>query len=266
MAFWDKITSEGNVEDRRSFSPLAGGVGGLGLVGTLIYLGLAYFLSGGDVGSVLNELQKANLPASSFQQSDYQYSQEYPKFASRVLGSTNDYWSQVFSQSGRSYEPPRLVLFRVGTQSGCGGADSRYGPHYCPADSTIYLDETFFDELQSRFKAQGGDVAEAYVIAHEVGHHVQNQLGMEESSVAVELQADCFAGVWAHAISAQGVLEPNEINEALDAAASVGDDRIQQNTTGRINPETWTHGSAAQRTEWFNRGYQSGEPSACNPA
>jgi predicted metalloprotease len=172
-----------------------------------------------------------------------------------------------------------LVLFRTATNSACGTATSQIGPHYCPLDSTIYLDETFFDELTNRLGATGGDVAEAYVIAHEVGHHVQNELGImnrvqtqqqalpsqaNELSVQLELQADCFAGLWAHSIRDIGVFETNEIREAMDAAAAVGDDRIQERTQGYVNPENWTHGSSDQRVEWFNKGYQTGELSACN--
>jgi predicted metalloprotease len=186
-------------------------------------------------------------------------------------------WTQVFKDSGKTYREPKLILFRGGTQSGCGIATSSVGPHYCPSDESIYLDETFFDELQSRFGAQGGDVAEAYVIAHEVGHHAQNQLGIMEQaqsgrtqsesnelSVKLELQADCFAGLWAHSIADRGVFEPNEILEAMDAAAAVGDDRIQQAVTGQINPESWTHGSSEDRKSWFSRGYETGTPASCN--
>jgi uncharacterized protein len=165
------------------------------------------------------------------------------------------------------------------TTSACGNASSAVGPHYCPLDRTIYLDETFFDELTRRFGAEGGDVAEAYVIAHEVAHHAQNELGImdqvnkaaqsnEESandlSVGIELQADCFAGLWANSIKDLGVFMPGEIKEALDAAAAVGDDRIQERVTGHINPESWTHGSSEQRVTWFNRGFETGNLANCN--
>jgi predicted metalloprotease len=166
-----------------------------------------------------------------------------------------------------------LVLFRSATQSGCGLATSDVGPHYCPQDQTIYIDETFFIELQERFKAKGGDVAEAYVIAHEVGHHVQHQAGVLEqaqrsgtqsSAIATELQADCYAGAWANSIAHLGVFEQNEINEAIDAAAAVGDDRIQQSANGQVTPETWTHGSSAERVKWFTLGFESGDPNVCS--
>ena len=188
--------------------------------------------------------------------------------------------ADIFSAADLSYEPAELVLFTGSTQSGCGGATSAVGPHYCSLDSTIYIDLAFFDELQRRFGARGGDFAEAYVIAHEVAHHVQNLLGVSgqvrqlsqedpsqrnDLSIRLELQADCFAGVWANALyQRENVLEPGDIEEGLDAAAAVGDDRIQESVTGRSDPETWTHGAAAQRVEWFQIDYQTGDPNACN--
>lgn len=188
-------------------------------------------------------------------------------------------WSNLFAQTGDAYTPPKLVLFRSATASSCGTATSQVGPHYCPLDQTIYLDETFFEELTNRFGAQGGDVAEAYVIAHEVAHHAQNELQIMDKvqmrresnpdeandlSIKLELQADCFAGLWAYSIKDAGVFTQNEIYEAMDAASAVGDDRIQERTTGYSNPETWTHGSSAQRVNWFNKGYNSGQLSSCD--
>jgi predicted metalloprotease len=167
-----------------------------------------------------------------------------------------------------------LVLFRGATNSGCGYASSQSGPHYCPTDQTIYLDETFFDELQARFGGSNGDVAQAYVLAHEAGHHAQNQLGIMDEvqasgydndlSVKLELQADCFAGLWAYSVKDLGVFEEGEIQEAISAAEAVGDDNIQSRTQGQVNPETWTHGSSAQRIDWFNRGFNSGQINSCN--
>ncbi len=276
MAFWDKISSRGNVEDRRGFGPTAIG-GGLGLGGLAIILLLNY-LNGGNIGDVLEQLP-AEIPTQTQQLStqDFEGADSYEVFASTVLGSTNDYWTKTFEQNNLTYTPPKLVLFRGATQGGCGVSSSEVGPHYCPRDSTIYLDETFFDELQARFKAQGGDVAEAYVLAHEVGHHAQNLLGIIDNvnnnltsrnqndlSVKQELQADCFAGLWAYSIKDLGVFEPNEINEALNAAAAIGDDRIQATIEGRITPENWTHGSSEQRVQWFNRGFESGSLSQCD--
>jgi uncharacterized protein len=201
-------------------------------------------------------------------------------FTETVLGSNDDLWAAIFAENGLTYAPPTLVLFREATGSACGGADARVGPHYCPLDETIYLDETFFGELQSRFGAEGGDVAEAYVIAHEVGHHVQNELdimdevqtmqqqtsGSERNqlSVALELQADCFAGVWANSIRDAGVFLPGEIEEAMDAAAAVGDDRIQETVQGRVTPENWTHGSSEDRVAWFTAGFDTGDPAGCD--
>jgi uncharacterized protein len=268
MANWRNIGSRGNVEDRRMFGPAAVG-GGLGITGLIIVLALN-FLGGGDVTDVLNQLENTQVQtAQTYNAQDFEGADDYEVFTSTVLGSNNDMWSQIFANNGIHYTPPHLVLVRTATPSACGGATSRVGPHYCPTDETIYLDETFFDELQSRFGANGGDVAEAYVISHEVGHHVQNLLGTlgnvrdNESSVATELQADCFAGLWAYSIRDLAVLEPNEIQEALDAAAAVGDDHIQETITGRIHPESWTHGSSAQRVASFNKGYETGSAVEC---
>ncbi|MDN5275848.1 MAG: uncharacterized protein JWN33_497 [Candidatus Saccharibacteria bacterium] len=268
MADWGKIFSRGNVEDRRGNGlALGGGLGVVGVIVTLLYT----FLSGGtlDLNQVLGSLNGLTDQQNSLTSSDFEGADNYEVFASTVLGSTNDYWTQKVT----NYQGPKLVLFRSATASGCGLATSDVGPHYCPADKTIYLDETFFQELQQRFKAKGGDVAEAYVIAHEVGHHVQNITGTmdqiahdntQANSIALELQADCYAGSWANSVSTLGVFEPGEINEAVDAAAAVGDDRIQQSVTGQMSPETWTHGSSEQRVQWFNAGYNSGNPTACN--
>lgn len=273
MALWDKISSRGTVEDRRG-SPLLLGGGGLGVAGIIIYL-IFNLLNGGSVQDslpqILNQLQNSQVPTTQVDTKQFEGADNYEVFVSTVLGSTNDMWTQVFNQNNKDYTPPKLVLFRDATQSACGTSVSAVGPHYCPNDQTIYLDETFFDELQTKFKAKGGDVAQAYVIAHEVGHHVQNQLGILDSqgtdnatSVKIELQADCFAGLWANSIKDRGVFEPGEINEALDAAAAIGDDRIQQETQGTVTPETWTHGSSEERVYWFTQGYNSGSVAQCN--
>ena len=187
-------------------------------------------------------------------------------------------WGQQFADAGRTYEPAQVVLFDDQTATACGLGDSQIGPFYCPGDSTVYLDLGFFRELASRFDAPG-DFAQAYVVAHEIGHHVQNVLGTSsevtqlqqqqpdqanELSVRLELQADCFAGVWAHATFERELLESGDLEEGLDAAAAVGDDRIQSQATGQVNPETWTHGSSEQRVTWFRRGFDSGDPAACD--
>jgi uncharacterized protein len=268
MALWDKISSRGNIEDRRGMGPgLIGG--GLSLTGLAIVM-LFTFLGGGDVSDVVTQLQ--NTPASvgsTYNAKDFEGKDSYEVFASTVLGSNNELWTKIFNSNNITYRDPTLVLFRGSTESQCGGADSASGPHYCPIDETIYLDETFFDELTKRFGAKGGDVAEAYVISHEVGHHVQNVLrglnpnSSNEESIKTELQADCLAGVWAYSIKGLGVFEPGEIQEAIDAASAVGDDLIQTKTTGKINPETWTHGSSAERVASFNLGYETGLPTQC---
>jgi predicted metalloprotease len=274
------LGTRGNVQDRRGMGGAGMAVGGLGGVGLIIFLLISFLGGGSGMGDVMGQLVPA--PSQTDEQpEEFQGADDYEVFASTVLGSTDEMWSGVFEGSGLTYPLPTLVLFRGSTTSACGGASSSVGPHYCPPDETIYLDETFFDELTSRLGAEGGDVAEAYVIAHEVGHHVQNRLGImdrvqtmqtqassqeeaNEVSVRLELQADCFAGVWAYSIRDLGVFLPGEIDEALDAAAAVGDDRIQQSVTGQVNPESWTHGSSEQRVDWFTTGFESGDASACD--
>lgn len=274
MALWDKIAARGNVEDRRGFAPVVGGISLTGVA--LLFLFSA--LTGGDPADLLNQLQDVQVQESpQLESRQFEGEDSYETFASTVLGSNNKMWSEVFAENDKVYNPPKLVLFRESTTSGCGGANSAVGPHYCPADRTIYLDETFFDELTTQLGATGGDVAEAYVISHEVGHHVQqeldilgdyslfgNRLSENEISVRQELQADCYAGLWANSIKDLGVLEPDEIKEAMDAASAVGDDRIQSKVTGQISPETWTHGSSEQRVSWFVKGYDTGEFSSCD--
>lgn len=270
MANWDILKSRGNVEDRRSLGPMALG-GGLSLTGVILIVALNY-LNGGSLTDVAGQLLNVQTQSTqtSVNTAEFEGIDTYEAFASTVLGSNNDTWEQIFAANNRNYEEPRLVLFRGGTESTCGGATSEVGPHYCPADQTIYLDETFFDALKTRLGGDNGDVAQAYVIAHEVGHHVQHLLGTADnatdnaSSIKLELQADCYAGVWANSIKNQNVFEPNEIEEALSAAAAVGDDRIQKASTGRVNPESWTHGSSEERVTWFNQGYNSGDAAACN--
>lgn len=267
MADWNKLSQRGNVSDRRGNRLAIGG--GLGVAGVGLTLLLTY-LSGGDVlGTFLNIASQEALTINQEDTTQYEGQDPYEQFVSTVLGSTDAYWSQQFQTQGETYTPPELVLFRGQTQSACGGAASMVGPHYCPLDSKIYLDETFFNELQTRLGAQGGDVAEAYVIAHEVGHHVQNERGLldtsqsNQASVATELQADCFAGLWLGSLKGEGVLEDQEIKEALDAASTVGDDNIQQRTQGEIQPESWTHGSSEERTDAFTRGYNGADMQSC---
>lgn len=263
MADWTKILSRGRVEDRRGLAGAAGGAGALGL-GLALLIG--YLNTGSiDLGYLVNGLTQLT-PPSAEEADRFAGEDEYEVFASSVIGSANEHWAAEFSRTGRAYEEPTLVLFRRATASSCGGAESAIGPHYCPLDETIYLDETFFEEL--RRLGADGDVAQAYVLAHEVGHHVQEELGLldsstNEESVRVELQADCLAGAWAHSLRDLGIFEPGEIREAMDAAAAVGDDRLQKAATGRVNPESFTHGSSAERVDAFTRGYSAGTLQAC---
>ncbi|MFA6981906.1 MAG: neutral zinc metallopeptidase [Patescibacteria group bacterium] len=277
MANWGKIFSRGNVEDRRSMGPVA--LGGVGLAGIVLFI-IVNLLTDGQVNIPIEQLQSISDSTQQTQSTgEFEGQDTYEVFVSTILGSNNDMWANVFDESRMTYTPPRLVLFRGATESACGVATSQVGPHYCPLDGTIYLDETFFDELTQRYGTEGGDVAEAYIISHEVGHHAQKELGIiatvdretqqdestaNELSIKLELQADCFAGLWAYSIKDLNVLSPGEISEAMDAAAAVGDDRIQEKVTGRISPESWTHGSSEQRLSWFTKGYESGNVSSCN--
>jgi uncharacterized protein len=268
MANWDKITSTGNVEDRRGSAPAAG----VGFVGTVVIAGVVLLLGGNtsDIQSVLTQVNGNTKPSTS--QGEFVDTKKYKEFTQKIIGSNNDVWRSELAKQGTKYVEPTLVLFRAGTSSGCGGATSQIGPHYCPNDQTIYLDETFFEDLVSRFGAKGGEVAEAYVLAHEVGHHVQKVRGTfakvdtsdNKSSVNVELQADCFAGVWAGNMGDQGVISEAEIGQAIDAAEAVGDDRIQKSQGGRVNSESWTHGSSQQRKQWFLTGYKSKDSKSCS--
>ena len=196
-------------------------------------------------------------------------------FSRAVLGDTEDVWSAIFKQMGARYEVPKLVIYSGTTRSGCGRANAAVGPFYCPADQDLYLDTSFFNELRGRFGAPG-EFAQAYVIAHEVGHHVQNLLGTMDkygqqlqrgdnaTSVRLELQADCYAGVWGFYSQKRGIIEPKDIEDGMRAAAAVGDDQIQKRTQGYVVPESFTHGSAEQRMRWFRTGLQSGDPRECN--
>lgn len=262
MAKWERISYRGNVEDRRA---LGGVVGGIGVTGVVLLLALN-FLAGGDLSDAISLIEQVPVEDTQVDTSQFAGEDEYEVFASTVLGSANNTWSNLLP----SYTEPTLVLFRDSAETECGVATSTVGPFYCPLDRTIYLDETFFDELENRFGARGGDVSEAYVIAHEVGHHVQDQLNMlspgrsNAESIAIELQADCFAGIWANSIRDQQVFEEGEIIEAMDAASAVGDDRIQGSLGGQVNPETWTHGSSSQRVEAFSKGYDIGTQQSCS--
>lgn len=269
MADWDKITSRGNIEDRRG---IRGGLASFSITGVLLVMGATY-LMGGNPLDVLTQVDIEQVLTEQTPQDTTEFDgvDSYEEFVSQVLGSANEYWSVALPKLGVTYTAPKLVLFRDGTSSGCSGASSASGPHYCPADATIYLDETFFDELTNKLGATGGDVAEAYVIGHEVGHHIQNLTGTidgsardNSDSIQIELQADCYAGLWAHSLRDKEVFAPNEITEAMNAAESVGDDRIQQKTEGQVHPESWTHGSSEQRLAAFTTGYETGDVNKCS--
>lgn len=276
MARWDEISNEGNVEDRRGMTPAIAFAGGGGIVALLLTLGLNYLglnVPQSTVEEVLNTVSslQAGKAHQAEQPPEFKGMDSYEVFTKKVLGSTDTVWTDIFQRNNLTYAKPRLVLFRQATQSGCGVATTAVGPHFCPEDDTIYLDETFFDELHSRFGSDVGQVAQAYVIAHEVGHGVQKQLGVfnngmansSSASIDIELQADCYAGVWAYTQAKNGLFENGEINQALSAAAAVGDDNIQKSEGMRVNPETWTHGSSAERVNAFNVGYTTGQPAKC---
>ena len=258
--------------------PIPAGLGGGGvLIVVLIFLALQFFGGGGSTGSSLDGLggQTGVQPGTSV---DLSNNGDMVEFMGAVADDANDLWTDTFQRSGQQYQRAVLVLFTGSTVSGCGPASSETGPFYCPADQKVYLDTDFFKELSNRFGAPG-DFAQAYVIAHEIGHHVQKLTGIEaqvrqlqqqdssrqnELSVKLELQADCLAGVWAQSVYEQGALDPGDIEEGLQAASAVGDDRIQASAGVGVNPETWTHGSAADRSKWFNTGFKSGDPAACD--
>lgn len=274
---WQGRDESDNVEDRRGFR-VPGGGAGIGCGGLLLVLGIS-LATGVDPRQILGLLQQAT-PVTEQRVPDGQPPADDPqtKFVRVVLKDTENAWTQVFRQSGRSYEKPRLVLFDGRIDSACGRASSTVGPFYCPADSKVYLDLGFFRELSQRFGAPG-DFARAYVIAHEIGHHVQNLLGVSDRvaraqrgarseeqanaySVRLELQADCFAGVFGH--FDQQYLDPGDAEAGLRAAAAIGDDTIQRQSRGYVAPESFTHGSSAMRVRWLRKGLETGDPASCD--
>ena len=275
---WESGRRSDNIEDRRGM-----GIGGRGLVGggigTVVIALIALFM-GIDPGTVLNQIADAPQTAQNARAPADPREERLKDFVSVVLADTEDTWGELFRRSGGHYEQPQLVLFSGAVQSACGNAQAAMGPFYCPGDHKLYLDMSFFDDLARRFNAPG-DFAQAYVIAHEVGHHVQTLLGVSEKvnaarqrageaesnrlQVRMELQADCLAGIWAyHADKARGILERGDVEEALAAASGVGDDRLQQQARGRVVPDSFTHGSSAQRMRWFEIGAKSGDPKRCD--
>ena len=295
---WRGRRQSSNIEDRRGQRGFPGGLGGgigprirlpgggrggagggIGIVGLLIIVGIAWFAG-------VNPLELLNGGGSSFGPVTQQQSgplgtpdDEAGQFVAAVLGDTEDTWEAIFADNGLRYEPPTLVLFSGQTSSACGFASAATGPFYCPPDRKVYIDLAFYAELRDRFDAPG-DMAEAYVIAHEVGHHVQNLFGTlpevnrvrqrvseaesNQLSIRVELQADCYAGVWAHVANRKGILEVGDIDEALNAAAQIGDDAIQRRTQGYVVPESFNHGTSEQRSRWFKRGYTDGDVRSCD--
>ena len=261
---------------------LAVGGGGVGLAVLVVYLLFAVLSGGEGLGQLapLEDEQVGQGPSEVAQEcrTGEDANQREDCRIVAVVNSVQRFWDGVFQRSGRQYRYVDTVFFTDQVQTGCGFASSQVGPFYCPRDERVYIDLGFFDELQSRFGASGGPFAQAYVITHEYGHHVQNQLGVlerigndtqgpESRAVRSELQADCYAGVWGANAVETGLIEEltqADINDALDSASAIGDDRIQEQTQGQVNPETWTHGSAEQRRRWFSRGYEQKQPAACD--
>ena len=285
---WEGERQSDNVEDRRDAGPSGGGgfpIGGRGIgLGTIVIALVGGWILGINPLTLLSALSGGGMPDSAVvQQAPAQRppaDDRMAAFVSTVLADTEDVWKQQFSQMGGSYRDPKLVLFRGATPTACGTGQTAMGPFYCPGDQKVYIDLAFYDTLRSQLGAPG-DFAQAYVIAHEVGHHVQNLMGITDKvdqarqrmseaqanalSVRLELQADCFAGVWGyHAQQMRQILEQGDIEEALNAAGRIGDDALQRQSTGTVRPESFTHGSSAQRVNWFKRGMQSGDLKQCN--
>ena len=284
---WKPGQTSGDLRDARSSPrrgmglPIAGGGGLVGIVVTVLILVLSGGGGGVQLPSTFDELPSADpAPASADDSVPGAPDPERRtvQFVSFVLDDVQDFWTEKFRASGQTYPRAQLVLFREGVRTACGAASSATGPFYCPGDRTAYLDLGFFAALSRRFQAPG-DFAQAYVIAHEIAHHIQRVTGVEERvraaqrddrdsanelSIRMELQADCLAGVWGHSTYERGILESGDLEEGLTAAAAIGDDRIQEQATGQVNPETWTHGSSQQRVRWFRAGFESGDPDRCD--
>ncbi|MEQ8212515.1 MAG: neutral zinc metallopeptidase [Smithellaceae bacterium] len=278
---WRGERESDNVEDRRGMSisrgAKVGGLSGLGLVAVFV---ISMFLGVDPTVLLQNVSQRETTSVSTQQHVGTAQNDDMRRFVAVVLAETEDVWAESFNRSGKTYVPPKLVLFSGAVESACGMAESAVGPFYCPRDQKVYLDLSFFEELHKRFGVSG-DFAQAYVIAHEVGHHVQTLLGITQKvaqlqprlstaeknklSVMVELQADCLAGVWAHQTEKKRqILEAGDIEEALNAASAIGDDRIQKRSQGYVVPDSFTHGSSAQRVRWFKTGLEQGTFNSCN--
>ena len=285
----DELPKSAQIEDRRGVTVARGGIG----IGTIVVLGLIGWALGIDPRLLIGGAEMMSRSGGPQQQADAgsttssgNPSDAMGQFVSAVLGSTETVWTDIFAQAGRTYKPPTLVMFSGATQSGCGFAQAAMGPFYCPIDQKVYLDTSFFQDLEQRFGAcnvgsKTCQFSEAYVIAHEIGHHVQNQLGLlpkvqeaqramgkvEANSlqVRVELQADCLAGVWANRGQAKWqFIEPGDVEFALQTASAIGDDRLQRRSQGYVVPDSFTHGSSAQRTHWFVTGLKSGDVASCD--
>jgi predicted metalloprotease len=281
---WRNPRRSGNIEDRRGMRVPMKAVGGG--IGGLILLIITLLLSGGDPGTIFND--NTNIGVNTTESSYYegttpisQEERELADFVSIVLADTEDTWNEIFAAENLDYREPTLVLFSGAVESACGFAQAAVGPFYCPLDEKVYIDLSFYRDLRDSFGAPG-DFAQAYVIAHEIGHHVQNQIGIMEQvqvaqqqastqadvnrlSVMLELQADCLSGVWAYnADRARDILEQGDIEEGLNAASSIGDDRLQMEFQGQVIPDSFTHGSSIQRVGWFERGLESGDINSCN--
>ncbi|MDH3531449.1 MAG: zinc metallopeptidase [Gammaproteobacteria bacterium] len=277
---WRSGRRSSNIEDRRGVRPrgglLGGGIGTIVLVLVAMYFGVdPTFLIEGMQSSSVPTSTSGTRPSAEDLQND-----PLADMIAVVMADTEDVWQEIFTGMGRDYREPTLVLFTGATRSACGLGQSAMGPFYCPADQKAYIDLSFYEDMRSRFRAPG-DFAQAYVIAHEIGHHVQNLLGISSEvqrmkqrlsqaegnrlSVRLELQADCLAGVWAHrADKARGILEAGDVEEALNAASAIGDDRLQKQSRGTVVPESFTHGTSAQRQRWFRTGMSSGDPDGCD--
>ena len=276
---WRGRRRSSNIEDRRGARPrglVGGGIGTIVLIVAALYFGI-------DPTFLIEGMQSSSVPTSSSGKppsAEDLKNDPLAEMVTVVVADTEDVWNEIFAQSGRRYDEPTLVMFTGATRSACGMGQAAMGPFYCPADRKAYIDLSFYDDMRNRFRAPG-DFAQAYVIAHEIGHHVQNLLGISSEvrrrqsglgkadanqlSVRLELQADCLAGVWAHrADKAKGILEEGDVEEALNAASAIGDDRLQRQSRGTVVPESFTHGTSAQRQRWFRTGLASGDPDSCD--
>ena len=276
---WQNRDESSNVEDRRGQGSGFRGVPIRGKAGVLLFV---VVMVAGYYGIDLTPLLTGGTGVTTTASEPYAPSakeQEMARFTSVALKTTEDAWQAIFQKMGRSYPPPKLVLYTGATETTCGYGQSAMGPFYCPSDQTVYIDLSFYQDMKNKLGG-GGDFAQGYVIAHEVGHHIQHLLGIDRQvrqlqenasqreanqlSVRVELQADCFAGVWGNAMKKEGILEPGDVEAALRTAQAIGDDRLQRQSTGRVVPDSFTHGTSQQRYTWFKRGYDSGDPNMCN--